>query len=118
MATTVKTLTSPTKGEEVAVLWRHVENLVAVVKEQQRELADLRQRQPRRPQLGGAGGGGLNPRGIWNSGTTYATNDLVIVQSGVAAGTYYSTIDENMNDPATGIGWMQIAPGSTVGKWI
>jgi len=73
-----------------------------------------------RVSLYGAGAsstGGLNARGLWVAGTVYSAFDLVVVQSGPALGTYYSTIDGNANDPATGIGWLQIAPGNTVGEW-
>jgi hypothetical protein len=61
-------------------------------------------------------GGGITNRGLWAAGT-YSLNDLVVVQSGAAAGTYLSTIGSNTNDPATGVGWLQIAPGNTVGNW-
>lgn len=70
--------------------------------------------------LGVASGGSASNyfRGAWTAGVPYATNDMVVVQSGVAAGTYVSTIDNNLNDPATGQGWVQIAPGQQVGKWV
>ena|ERR1017187_6521137 len=61
--------------------------------------------------------GGLNYRGLWTSGTTYNENDLVLVQTGTAAGGYISTIDSNNNDPATGIGWMQWPQTQSVGSW-
>lgn len=61
-------------------------------------------------------GGGLNYRGLWAAGT-YAVNDCVLIQSGAAAGLFVSTIGSNTNDPATGIGWTQLAPGNTVGYW-
>ena len=60
--------------------------------------------------------GGMIYRGVYAAGS-YDSNDVVIVQSGVSAGTYISVIDANTNDPATGIGWMQLAPGNTVGFW-
>lgn len=56
-------------------------------------------------------------RGLYVSGTTYNSQDEVVVQSGPAQGTYISVIDNNNNDPSTGVGWMQIAPGNTVGMW-
>ena len=59
---------------------------------------------------------GMVYRGIWSAGT-YVSNDVVVVQSGVSAGTYISVIDANTNDPATGVGWIQLAPGNTVGNW-
>jgi hypothetical protein len=67
------------------------------------------------------GGGGLNPRGLWSATppTPYMTFDFVVVQQGASAGAYYSTIDNNGNNPATGIGWVQFATGNLVaaGYW-
>ncbi len=60
---------------------------------------------------------GINFRGYWVSTTTYNLNDLVVVQSGVSAGAWISLIASNTNNPATGNGWMQIAPGNQVGSW-
>jgi hypothetical protein len=59
---------------------------------------------------------GMVYRGVWSVGT-YAENDVVIIQSGAAAGTYISMTGGNTNDPATGVNWIQIAPGNTVGNW-
>jgi hypothetical protein len=61
---------------------------------------------------------GLIPRGLYIDGNNYSTNEMVIIQSGVAAGTYYSTIDNNINNPITGIGWLQISDGNLVGNWF
>jgi hypothetical protein len=63
------------------------------------------------------GGGGMNFRGYWVDTTHYALNDVVVIQAGVSAGLYISLIAANANDPATGTGWMQIAPGNMVGSW-
>jgi hypothetical protein len=67
-------------------------------------------------QLSG-GGGGMNFRGYWVSTTNYALSDVVVLQSGVSAGLYISLIAANSNNPATGTGWMQLAPGNLVGSW-
>ena len=57
-------------------------------------------------------------RKVWNPATTYNFQDMVIVESGVSAGTYVSDIDNNNNDPATGVGWSQIARGDMSAQWI
>ena len=57
-------------------------------------------------------------RGVWNSGTTYNFQDVVIIESGISAGTYISDVDDNNNDPATGIGWTQIAYGDASAPWV
>ena len=64
----------------------------------------------------GGSSAGMIFRGVWSAGT-YAENDVVIIQSGAAAGTYISMTGSNTNDPATGVNWLQIAPGNTVGNW-
>lgn len=58
-------------------------------------------------------------RGQWTSSppSPYMEFDFVIVLQGAAAGTYLSVTDNNSNDPATGIGWVQIAPGDAFGRW-
>ena len=66
------------------------------------------------------GGGGMQWRGVWSPAPVipYSVQDVVIVQTGVNAGTYVSVLADNPNDPATGIGWVQIAPGNnTIGNW-
>jgi hypothetical protein len=60
----------------------------------------------------------MNFKGLWNSGSTYGNGDVVVIQTGVSAGTYISTIAGNTNNPSTGTGWMQIAPGPIVGNWV
>lgn len=55
--------------------------------------------------------------GVYVPGQIYQAFEEVVIQSGPAAGTYVSTIDNNINDPSTGIGWMQTAPGNTAGSW-
>ena len=60
---------------------------------------------------------GIVFRGLWNSLNVYSKNDCVIMQSGVAKGSYISLIDLNSNDPATGVGWIQFPQSSTVGAW-
>lgn len=57
-------------------------------------------------------------RKVWSAGTTYNFQDVVIVESGISAGTYISDIDDNNNDPATGVGWSQIAFGDAAGQWV
>jgi hypothetical protein len=47
-------------------------------------------------------------RGLYNPGTTYAMYDGVIVQAGPATGWYWSTMADNDNSPASGVGWLQI----------
>jgi hypothetical protein len=73
--------------------------------------------------LPAAGGAASTPatnfRGVWTANPTapYMANQEVVIQAGPAKGTYVSVIDNNANDPATGIGWVQTAPGNTVGAW-
>lgn len=64
-------------------------------------------------------GGDINFRGVWLEAPSspYMTGDMVVIQSGVSAGTYISTGDNNTNAPDTGINWVQIAPGNAVGAW-
>ncbi|MEI8289584.1 MAG: hypothetical protein WCH99_08920 [Verrucomicrobiota bacterium] len=57
-------------------------------------------------------------RKVWNPDTTYSFQEMVIVESGVSAGTYISDIDNNNNDPATGVCWSQIARGDMSSQWI
>jgi len=57
-------------------------------------------------------------RNVWDLGTTYNFQDVVIIESGVSAGTYISDIDDNNHDPATGVGWTQIAYGDASAPWI
>ena len=59
----------------------------------------------------------LSFRGYYDSSVTYSTNSMVVIQSGVSAGTYISVIDSNTYNPAAGYGWIQIAPGNTAGAW-
>jgi len=68
------------------------------------------------------GGGGQSEtywRGVWTATPTesYMIGNMVVVQAGAAAGTYVCVTDENTSDPSTGIGWVQIAPGGTIGEW-
>ena len=60
---------------------------------------------------------GLNYRGLWTSTVTYAVNDMVSIQTGIASGMYISMIANNSNDPSTGIGWQQFPQTQTVGAW-
>jgi hypothetical protein len=64
--------------------------------------------------------GNMNFRGVWTSApsTPYMMQDVVVIQSGVSAGTYISVADNNTANPATGIQWVQIAPGNAVGSWL
>lgn len=67
-----------------------------------------------------ASSGGMTYRGVWtNTPTTpYMAQDVVIVLSaGPAAGTYVSIEDNNVALPDVGPGWVQIAPGSAIGRW-
>jgi hypothetical protein len=66
------------------------------------------------------GTGNMNFRGVWTSApsTPYMMQDVVVIQSGVSAGTYISVADNNTANPATGIQWVQIAPGNAVGSWL
>lgn len=68
-------------------------------------------------QIGGGGGGGMNYRGYWLNTSTYAVNDVVVIQSGISAGLYISLIASNTNNPAGGTGWQQLAGGNSVGAW-
>lgn len=64
-------------------------------------------------------GGGMNYRGTWTPSppSSYREFDVVIVQTGPSAGTYISVTSGNDNNPATGNGWVQIAPGDAFGRW-
>lgn len=64
-------------------------------------------------------GGDINFRGVWLEAPSspYMIGDMVIIQSGVSAGTYISSDDNNTNAPDTGINWVQIASGNAVGAW-
>ncbi len=55
---------------------------------------------------------------VWSADNTYNQQDMVIIQDGASAGTYISSIDNNANDPASGIGWTQIASGQYSGQWV
>ena len=59
----------------------------------------------------GAAGGGMNYRGEWTSApvTPYAIDDVVVMPPGASAGTYISVLATNTNNPATGIGWVQLS---------
>lgn len=59
---------------------------------------------------------GMVFRGVWAAGS-YDESDVVVIQSGAAAGTYVSMTGANTNNPATGVNWLQISPGNTVGNW-
>jgi hypothetical protein len=64
---------------------------------------------------GGGGGSGWNDRGMWVTGTAYATNDVVQLGAGTSAGLYRSVMDANLNPPDTAIGWVQLSSYAT---WI
>lgn len=76
-------------------------------------------------ELESSAGGSSSPvdamhfRGLWvqNPTAPYMAQDEVKIDVGVAKGTYVSTIDNNPNDPATGIGWTQTAKSDTIGNW-
>lgn len=61
--------------------------------------------------------GGMNFRGYWLSASTYAVNDVVVIQGGTSGGLYISLIAGNTNNPAAGTGWQQLAGGNAVGAW-
>jgi len=113
-------------SDSVGTQWQKLqpikEQLDALVNSQSKD-HDLLNKIRRRILGGGSGtststvSGGLNPRGVYVPGVTYGLNDFVKVQTGPAAGSYYSTTANNNNDPATGIGWLQFAPGTTEGAW-
>lgn len=62
-------------------------------------------------------GGGMNYRGAFNPETTYALFDVVVGLPGINEGTFIAVIDNPVELPWTGIGWVQLAPGSNVGSW-
>lgn len=68
---------------------------------------------------GGTTTGGMRYRGLWleDPPSPYLTQDVVLIQAGPTAGTYISVTDNNTESPDTGIGWVQLAPGNTVGAW-
>jgi hypothetical protein len=68
---------------------------------------------------GGTSAGGMNYRGLWTVAPTepYHAQDVVVVQAGVSTGTFIAVVDNPTENPGTGIGWVQLAPGNTVGEW-
>jgi len=62
-------------------------------------------------------GGGITYRGEYSGAETYAIYDMVKIATGTAAGTYLAVETDPEEAPDTGIGWVQIAPGGTVGNW-
>jgi len=62
-------------------------------------------------------GGGITYRGEYSGAETYAIYDMVKIATGTAAGTYLAVETDPDEAPDTGIGWVQIAPGGTVGNW-
>lgn len=62
-----------------------------------------------------AGGGNMNWQGLWIAGTTAQKNDVWILQSGTATGTYLCTVNGNTNSPDTAVNWVQI--GTNLGQW-
>jgi hypothetical protein len=110
MAALILKANRPKVGEEVTLLWRHVENLINVVEEQQKEIDVLRGKSPgRRPLDSGGGGAGWNWLGLYNPIITYAINDVVQMGVGTSAGMYLSNLSPNNNAPDSGIGWVQIS---------
>ena len=65
------------------------------------------------------GGGGMNYRGLWmlNAPSPYMLNDVVKIQFGISAGLYLSLVNNNVQAPDTGNGWVQLAVGDVVGRW-
>ena len=113
---------SPRDADSVSQQWKStntsafgVYQVQSAVKSIQLELARLKRRIV--GQVSAPPAGGMNFRGYWVDTTQYALNDVVVIQAGVSAGLYISLIAANANDPATGTGWMQIAPGNMVGSW-
>jgi hypothetical protein len=51
---------------------------------------------------------GMNPRGIWQSGTTYNINDFVQLGTAPAANWYVCTFAGNTNYPPSNIGWVSM----------
>lgn len=68
--------------------------------------------------ISGSGGGNYNYRGLWSAtpASPYMTFDVVQFGAGTGAGMYLSTIDNNPNQPDTGIGWTQVSSSS--GTWL
>lgn len=72
----------------------------------------------------GGGSGGMNFRGDYNSGATYAVRDVVVVRSGSNAGTYICVTANPgaANPPAqpdTGsVYWVSLSNGATKGDWL
>lgn len=110
-------------GDDSRRNWRRINDIDADVQGQRdpntkrdAAIAGLRGR-PR--DVEAEGGGGMNYRGQWTATPTssYLEFDVVVVATGASAGTYLSVIDNNTNNPSTGIGWVQIAPGDAFGRW-
>lgn len=67
-----------------------------------------------------AAAGGMNYRGAYTPTpvTPYRIFDVVVGLPGPNEGTYIAVIDDPPEQPWTGIGWVQLAAGSNVGKWV
>lgn len=57
----------------------------------------------------------LSIRGLWvaNPASPYNAGDIVQLATGTSAGFYYSTINNNLNAPDSGIGWTQFSSFAT-----
>lgn len=66
-----------------------------------------------------APGGGMNWRGEYTQSpaSAYQIYDVVKITTGTAAGVYIAVVASPDDDPDTGIGWVQIAPGNSSGDW-
>tara|TARA_R110000868_G_scaffold406420_2_gene686811 strand:- start:651 stop:1010 length:360 start_codon:yes stop_codon:yes gene_type:complete len=70
--------------------------------------------------LPGNGGGGVvtsSYRGLYNPATSYALHDIVVGAPGAGDGTFIAVISNPSAAPQTGVGWVQIAQGSSIGYW-
>jgi uncharacterized membrane protein len=68
-------------------------------------------------------GGGMSFAGEWNSASSYAVDDVVVIRGGTEAGTYICTraVTANAADvnlqPAQGLYWASLSRAHPLGTW-
>ncbi len=78
-----------------------------------------------RPGHGGSTptGSGMHFRGEYDSGVDYIAGDVVVIRTGTNAGSYVCVKDHPSatyppTQPDTGIYWVSLSNGNTVGQWL
>lgn len=70
-----------------------------------------------KPGKGGTTSAGITYRGEYSPGSTYQKNEIVIILTGAAAGTYICLVDGTTTAPQHGTKWNSFPMGSSVGAW-